>query len=73
MTIHDIKSLTLETNPYYFSRKTMKFFGQKMRDFRVAKMEDGSYRISAPIRMDGRVIGESVRFFNPQNNELEFD
>ncbi len=72
MTIHEIKRLTQETNPYYFDRQTMRFFGQRLRDFRVQKQPDGRYRISAPITdRDGRNMGESVRFFNPANNELE--
>lgn len=73
MTISAIKQATQQTAPYYFTRKTMQFFGQTMRDFMVYKQNDGRYRISAPIRdkNTGKVIGQSVRFFNPVNNELE--
>ena len=66
MTISQIKKLTAETEPYYFSRKTMRWWGQKMSDFSVSKCEDGRYRIQAPSK-----YGESVRYFNPSNNELE--
>ena len=66
MTISQIKKLTAETEPYYFSRKTMRWWGQKMSDFKVSKCEDGRYLIQAPSK-----YGELVRYFNPSNNELE--
>jgi hypothetical protein len=73
-TIYEIKRLTESTSPYYFTRKTMKFFHQTMRDFRVCKNGDGRIRISAPMRDNtGRVVGESVRYFNPVNNQLELN
>ena len=31
MTIYDIKRLVSETSPKYFSRNTLKFFGQTMK------------------------------------------
>jgi len=72
MNIYDIKRLTQHTSPNYFSAKNMRFFGQTMRSFSVRKQPDGRYRISAPMRDgNGRMIGESVKYFNPINNELE--
>lgn len=71
-TIADIKRLTSETSPYYFTRKTLQFFGQTMRSFSVKKQDDGRVKISAPMRnREGKVIGQSVRYFNPANNKLE--
>ena len=74
MTISEIKQRTQETAPYYFTRKTMQFFGQTMRDFRVSKQADGRYKITAPMkdRFTGRIMGESIRYFNPENNQLEY-
>lgn len=72
MTIYQIKQATRVTAPHYFERSTMKFFGQRMRDFRVQKQADGRYKIAAQMRgRDGRNMGQSVRFFNPVTNELE--
>jgi len=73
MTIYDIKYKTRETEPHYFTRKTMRFFGQTLRDFRVKKMADGRYRISAPVlsRFSKKIIGETVRYFNPVTCQLE--
>lgn len=73
MTIHDIVALTKETSPYFFDPKTLKFFGQTVSGFRVKKMDNGRYRISQPMkdRFTKRVMGETVRYFNPVNNELE--
>lgn len=71
MTIYEIKKLTKETSPYFFDEKTMKFFGQSMRDFKVTKELDGRYMIYAPVISNGSVVSHTKRFFNPINNELE--
>ena len=73
MTIYEIKRLTAETSPYFFTPKTMKFFGQTLRSFSVRKQSDGRFYISAPIydRLTGKVMGKTERYFNPVNNTLE--
>ena len=72
MTIYEIKRLTAETAPNYFNKKTMQFFGQTMKSFKVQKCEDGRYQISAPMKdYWSTYMGTSVRFFNPDNNKLE--
>ena len=73
MTIYQIKQRTLQNSPYFFTRKTMQFFGQTMRSFSVKKQPDGRYLISAPMidRHTGRRMGETKRFFNPDTNELQ--
>jgi hypothetical protein len=73
MTIYEIKKLTKETAPYFFSRKTMKYFGQTMKDFTVKKLQDNRYLVTAPMyHRNGVLAGKTVRYFNPSNNELEF-
>jgi hypothetical protein len=72
MTIQEIKNRTQETSPYFFTRNTMKFFHQTMRSFRVKKQPDGRYLITAPMKdFNGNKVGQTVRYFNPANNELE--
>jgi hypothetical protein len=73
MTIYEIKNRTLESSPYFFTAKTLKFFGQTMRSFSVRKQTDGRYKIAAPMidRNTGRNMGETVRFFNPETNTLD--
>lgn len=72
MTIYEIKQLTKETSPYFFSHDTLKFFHQTMRNFSVKKQADGRYKISAPMKdYNGKNVGTTVRYFNPVNNELE--
>lgn len=73
MTIYEIKRLTIENHPFYFQRKTLQFFGQTMKSFSVIKQRDGRYRIYAPIkdRYNGKIMGSSIRYFNPSNNVLE--
>jgi len=79
MTIYEIKTRLEETAPKYFSRETMKFFGQTMKDFRVYKQEDGKFLLTALIRQRTRfsgseiwaTIGQTRRIFNPETNRLE--
>ena len=71
MTIYEIKRLTQDTAPYFFSRDTMRFFGQTLKDFRVKKQADGRYRVSASSGDNWDGDHATVRFFNPENNELE--
>ena len=78
MTIYEIKRLTAETSPYFFSKSTLQFFGQTMRSFKIKKQADGRYMISAPIKTwcytarQVIVIGETIRYFNPSTNELDY-
>ena len=71
MTIYEIKRLSQDTAPYFFSRDTMRFFGQTLRSFRVKKQVDGRFKVSAPSGDNWDSDHETVRFFNPENNELE--
>lgn len=73
LSIYDIKRLSAEKAPYFFSTKSMKFFGQTMRSFSVTKYPEGKYLICAPMidKTTGRKMGETKRVFNPQTNELE--
>lgn len=74
MTIYEIKERTSKTSPYFFTRETLRFFGQTMRSFSVRKQSDGKYLISAPMvdRFTGKKMGDTKRLFNPETNELEF-
>ena len=71
MDIFKIRQLSKQTSPYFFTEKTLDFFGQTMRSFKVEKVGE-RYKISAPMidQLD-HVMGETVRYFNPINNELE--
>lgn len=71
MTISEIKKRTQKTAPYFFSTDTMKFFGQTMNSFAVEKQLDGRYRVSAPSGDNWVGHHLTVRYFNPDNNELE--
>ena len=72
LTIYDIARLTQETSPFYFTRDTLRFFHQRMSDFRVYKQKDGKYLINAPMKdSTGRIVGTSQRIFNPITNQLE--
>ena len=70
MTIYDIKRLTKESQPYFFSRKTLKLFGQTLRDFKVTKINETQYRIIAPLLLNGKRIGDTVRIFDTTVNDF---
>ena len=79
MTIYEIKRRLEDTAPQFFSRESMKFFGQTMKDFRVYKQKDGKFLMVAPIRERTRFSGSEIwattgqtrRIFNPTTNRLE--
>jgi len=71
MTIYEIKRRTEKTSPYFFSTKTMKFFGQTLKDFKVYKQNDGKYLIIAGSGKNWSGSYETQRIFNPATNELE--
>ena len=65
-SIYDIKRRTEETNPYFFSRDTMKFFKQTFSSFKVYRQENDTFLISAPS-LGGNY---TERIFNPYTNQL---
>tara|TARA_R110000851_G_scaffold301587_1_gene458203 strand:- start:389 stop:610 length:222 start_codon:yes stop_codon:yes gene_type:complete len=71
MTIYEIKRLSKETAPYFFSRDSMKFFGQTLKDFEVKKQADGRFMITAESGDNWSGKHLTIRFFNPENNKLE--
>jgi hypothetical protein len=79
MSIYEIKRLTKESAPYFFSKETLRFFGQTLKDFKVYKQKDGRFKIIAPVGFNWSFIPlgfsrndfKTVRFFNPINNKLE--
>ena len=74
MTIYEVKRIHLEAFPYsqFFSRSTMRVFGQRLRDFSVRHVGNGTYHVSCPMRdYSGRVTGMTERTFFPDTGELK--
>lgn len=72
MTNYEIKRLTADSSPYYFTSKTLKFFGQTLKAFKVYKQADGRYLITCPIiDRNGKIQGHTERYFNPVTNNLD--
>ena len=71
MTISEIKKRTQKTAPYFFSKDTMKFFGQTLKDFEIKKQADGRYMITAESGDNWGGKHLTIRYFNPDNDELE--
>lgn len=66
-SIYEIKQNTHATSPYFFSPKTLKFFGQTMKSFRVEKSPSGRIFIWASSRWDGQLMGYTFREYVDYN------
>ena len=73
MKISEIKTRTEEKHPFFFTRKTLRFFGQTRAMFKVSKCTDGRFLIPCPRTMDKRLAGHTVRYFNPLTNNLDLN
>lgn len=73
MTIYEIKRRTEKTAPEFFTRATMKFFEQTLKDYKVYKVDNENYLITCPMRMRGKVIGQTRRLFNTETNKLRLE
>lgn len=62
MNIHQIRRATQATNPHFFDRDTLQFFGQTMRSFKI-KTVSGRVFIYAPSYWDGKLMGITIREF----------
>ena len=71
MTIQEIKQRTKTSAPHYFSADTLRFFNQKLTDFKVKKLNETEYLIYAPSYWDGRLMGKSIRIFETITNDLK--
>ena len=71
MTIYDIKRMSEDKAPYFFERKSMRFFNQTLKDFSVKKLNEEKYYISAPMRDSrGNQMGITKRIFDIRTREL---
>ena len=64
MTIYEIKRRVTNA-PFFFTSKSMKFFGQTLKSFKVHKLENGNYYLFAAHKH-----GFTEREFNPITNEF---
>ena len=80
-TIYQIKRATLTTNPYYFTRDTMRSFGQTLKDFRVswANKEKGIVCLWAKTKCNGAyserwyIIGGKELYLSCESAMCEVD
>ena len=70
MTIYEIKKQTKKTSPHFFSKETLKFFGQTMKSFKVSKLNNKEYLITAPSYWSGELMGNTQRIFNTETKKL---
>jgi hypothetical protein len=68
LTIYDIKRYVEEKGSFFFSRKTMRFFKQTLKDFHVHKFSDNEYFIWASHR-----AGKTERWFYVDTKTLHLN
>ena len=69
-TISEIRELTKETSPYFFSCDTLRFFGQTMSSFSVYHIKDRVFiAANSGYNWDGQHL--TAREFIPKTNELK--
>jgi hypothetical protein len=68
-SIYEIKRRTIDTAPYFFSRQTLKFWGQTMKSFKVYKTDVPHLFLIEGAK--GRAPFKTRRIFNDLNNTLE--
>jgi len=67
-TIYEIKRMTFDKLPYFFDKNTMKFYGQRLSDFKVKRSPKGKIYIYARIAKDE---GGGYSFHEFKNNDLK--
>ncbi len=67
-TIYEIKRMTFDKLPYFFDKNTMKFYGQRLSDFKVIRSPKGKIYIYARIAKDE---GGGYSFHEFKNNDLK--
>ena len=71
-TIWQIKTFVDDSGSLYFSRNTLKFFGQRASDFKVdGWTNDKKIQISAPRFMDHKQVGRSIALFDPLTGKIQ--
>ena len=78
LSIYEIKRRVHAHDPnnsHFFSKNTMKFFKQTLKDFRVRKLKDNKlfiYAIDKNHKDFGRGFNLTARIFDPVSNTLTF-
>lgn len=69
-TVQEIKATVESQGSYFFSRDTLKFFGQTTRSFKVKTSPEGRVFVYAPSYDGQRLMGYTFREF--VDNDLVF-
>jgi hypothetical protein len=71
MTIYEIKRRTAETEPYFFSRASMRFFHQTLKDFKVYKINERFYLFEAPFGPREKRLGKTQYIFDSETDTVQ--
>ena len=70
MTIYDIKRICDERGSHYFSRETLRNFGQRMKDFKVYKLTETTYEVFVPVSQGGKFLYMSRKIFDVESGKF---
>jgi len=68
MKKHEVIAKVKEVNPLYFSKKTMKLFGQTLRDFMIMKISENLYVLYCQNYSKTLLMNVSAVCYNSENN-----
>ena len=72
VTIYTVKeNMEDQGQNNFFSKATLKFFGQRLSDFRVFKIDSDRVFFTAPSYWDGRLMGYTENVWNFETGALE--
>jgi len=64
LTKTQLIQLIKNSGSHYFDAASMRFFNQKVRDFKLKRLSEYTYELAAPSFWDGKYMGTSVIVFN---------
>lgn len=70
MTIYEIKRRVQAKGSHFFDAKTMKHFHQTLRSFKVTKLTDTTWLLSAPVIIDGKFVHSTAVMFDSSTDTL---
>ena len=69
-TVYEIKRWTCEDSPYFFSRNTMRFFKQKLSDFKIERTDEPNKFLVSARSLGGNTTERYFIFTDYNMGEL---
>lgn len=71
ITIYDIKkAVEASDESKFFAKSNLKYWGQTMKDFKIKKVANNLYFITAPLRNRDMVAGRLEAFYSSEKKRI---